>query len=205
MGDTVTESDFDPHSKLFELASSQGGYFTSEQAGQAGLSKALLAHHAKRGKFIRIRRGLYRFRDYPSSPREDVAAAWLAIGGDAIVSHESALELLELSDVIPSAIHLTVPRTKRNLPKILGVRFHTTSRPLATSDRTVRDGVPVTSPVRTILDASAAGTAPDQIELAIRQALQLGQLTSRQLLDQASKRSKRVSNLIRHALQRVMP
>lgn len=191
----------DPHSKLFELASSQGGYFTSEQAGETGLSKALLSHHAKNGKFIRIRRGLYRFRDYPSSSRENVIAAWLAAGEEAVVSHESALDLLELSDVIPGAIHLTVPRTRRNLPRISGVRFHTTSRPLAASDRTIRHGIPVTSPVHTILDAAATGTAPEQIELAIRQALERGQLTARQLLDQASRRSKRVSELIQRTLE----
>src|SRR5713226_6786540 len=89
-------------SKLFEVATGQGGYFTAEQARACGYSWALLSHHVKSGRFIRIRRGLYRFREYPSSAREEVIAAWLAVGKDvAIVSHESALDLLDLSDVIP--------------------------------------------------------------------------------------------------------
>jgi predicted transcriptional regulator of viral defense system len=101
--------------QLFEVASEQGGYFTAEQARACGYSWALLSHHVKSGRFIRLRRGLYRYREYPSSPREDVLAAWLAVGKDrAVVSHESALDLLDLSDVIPDTAHLTVPRSRRN-------------------------------------------------------------------------------------------
>src|SRR5207248_3046491 len=104
---------------LFEVASEQGGYFTAEQARACRYSFALLSHHVKSGRFLRIRRGLYRLRDYPSSPREDVLAAWLAVGKEsAVVSHDSALDLLDLSDVIPDAAHLTVPRFRRNVPSL---------------------------------------------------------------------------------------
>ena len=61
--------------RLFETASEQGGYFTAEQARACGFSWALLSHHVKRGRFIRVHRGLYRLREYPSFPREDVLAA----------------------------------------------------------------------------------------------------------------------------------
>lgn len=89
-------------SRLFDLASGQAGYFTTKQAAESGYSRALLAYHAKAGTFVRVRRGLYRLREYPPSPREHVLAAWLAVGkGNAVVSHESALDILELSDVIP--------------------------------------------------------------------------------------------------------
>src|SRR5579875_1262323 len=112
---------------LFDTASEQGGYFTAEQARACGCGFALLSHHTKAGRFIRVRRGLYRLREYPSSPREDVLAAWLALGRDVVVvSHDSALDLLDLSDVIPDAVHLTVPRSRRNLPKLPGVKIHTT-------------------------------------------------------------------------------
>src|SRR5687768_17061031 len=93
---------------LFDIASQQAGYFTAGQARAAGYSWALLLHHVKGGRFIRVRRGLYRYREYPSSRREDVLAAWLAAGKDTtVVSHESALDLLNLSDLIPNAVHLT--------------------------------------------------------------------------------------------------
>ena len=66
--------------RLFEIASEQGGYFTAAQAHACGFSKSLLAHHAKSGRFFRVRQGPLPIREYPSSPREDVIAAWLASG-----------------------------------------------------------------------------------------------------------------------------
>ena len=93
----------------------------------------LIQYHVKTGKFIRIHRGVYRLRDYPSWPREEVMAAWLAVGKErAAVSHESALDLLDLSDVIPNRIHLTVPRFVRNLPKLPGVTISYNHEAVAT-------------------------------------------------------------------------
>jgi predicted transcriptional regulator of viral defense system len=192
------------HARLFEIASEQGGYFTAEQARACRYSWALLSHHVKGGRFIRIRRGLYRYREYPSSPREDVLAAWLALGKEhAVVSHDSALDLLDLSDVIPDAAHLTVPRSRRNLPTLPGVKIHTTVRPLRPSDLTYRDGMVVTSATRTILDAAEAGTAPDQVEVAVDQAVERGLATPDQLRRGAAKRSRRVAALVEGALRRV--
>ncbi|OGO07290.1 MAG: hypothetical protein A2Y61_08075 [Chloroflexi bacterium RBG_13_60_13] len=192
------------HAQLFEIASEQGGYFTADQARACGFSRALLAHHVKSSRFIRVRRGLYRFREYPSSRREHVLAAWLAVGKDvAVVSHESALDLLDLSDVIPDAVHLTVPRSRRNLPSIPGVKIHTTTRPLRSEDLVVRNGMAATSPTRSILDAAEVGTAPEQIEMAIIQAIERGLATAQQLRRDAGERGQRVAALIEEALGKV--
>lgn len=190
--------------RLFEMASEHGGYFTAEQARACGFSWALLSHHVKSGQFIRVRRGLYRFREYPSSPREHVLAAWLAVGKDvAVVSHESALDLLGLSDVIPDAVHLTVPRSRRNLPAIPGVKVHTSVRPLKTDEHVVRDGIVLTSAARSILDAAEAGMAPEQVEMAVAQAIERGLATEEQLRREASERGQRVATLVEGALRRV--
>lgn len=190
--------------RLFEMASEHSGYFTAEQARACGFSWALLSHHVKSGQFIRVRRGLYRFREYPSSPREHVLAAWLAVGRDvAVVSHESALDLLGLSDVIPDAVHLTVPRSRRNLPSVAGVKVHTTVRPLRSDERVVRDGIVLTSATRSILDAAEAGMAPEQVEMAVTQAIERGLATEVQLRRGASKRGGRVATLVGGALRRV--
>ena len=51
-------------------------------------------------------------------------AAWLAVGKqNAVVSHESALDLLDLSDVSPDRVHLTVPRSRRGLAAPPAQRF----------------------------------------------------------------------------------
>jgi len=186
---------------LFAIAAGQHGYFTAAQARMCGLAWDLLTYHTQHGRFLRIRRGLYRLHDYPSSPREEVVAAWLAVGkGVAVVSHESALDLLGLSDVIPNAIHLTVPRAKRHLPNLPGVIIHTTIRPLLPADVTVRDGVRLTAAGRTIIDTAEAGTAPEQIEKAVIQAVERGLTTTHQLVQHASQRNRRVARLVTDAL-----
>jgi predicted transcriptional regulator of viral defense system len=189
---------------LFHVVSGQAGYFTAAQARGCGFSRALLSYHARSGRFIRVGHGLYRLREYPSSPREHVLAAWLAVGKDAaIVSHESALDLLDLSDIIPDAVHLTVPRSRRSLPSSWGVRIHTTERPIPPGERWEREGVAITSPTRSILDAAERGAGPEQIELAVVQAVERGLASAEELRRAASDRSRRVAELIVGALRKV--
>ncbi len=200
MGDMMNEPP--NHVQLFEIAAEQLGYFTAGEARDCGFSWNLLSHHSQGGRFIRVRRGLYRFRDFPPSRHEDVMAAWLSVGKDtAVVSHESALELLDLSDVIPSAIHVTVPRARRHLPALSGVTIHTTTRPIESRDITIREGIRLTVATRTILDVVETGVAPEQVELAISQAIERGLATEQQLSVVARERSRRVRDLIAHALQ----
>ena len=106
--------------RLFEVASEQGGYFTAAQARARGFSKALLAHHAKSGRFIRVRQGLYRFREYPSSTREDVVAAWLATGKEvAAVICSGAVPVSAASMIDRAAAVTRIPSrtTTSDLPR----------------------------------------------------------------------------------------
>jgi predicted transcriptional regulator of viral defense system len=187
---------------LADVASEHLGYFTNADAAQCGFSRALLEHHENTGRLVRIRRGVYRLREVPASIREDVIGAWLAAGPSvAVVSHDSALDLHDLSDVIPNSIHLTLPRAKRYLQTPEGATLHTTTRPFNANEVTVRAGVRLTAPTRTILDAAEAGTGPEQIELAVQQALERGATTPSRLREQASKRSARVRELIDRAIR----
>ena len=84
--------------------------------------------------------------------------AWLAVGRDqAVVTHESALELHELSDIIPGAIHLTVPRRFRNRRKPSGVLLHTVVEPLSEEQVVIREGIRVATPERAIVDSASSG------------------------------------------------
>jgi predicted transcriptional regulator of viral defense system len=162
----------------------QSGYFTSEQAREHGVSRQLLTHHVKQGRFERVRRGLYRVRGFPSSQHDDIREKWMAVGAEkAIVSHESALVLLELSDNIPDEVHLLVPRRHRGLRRPPGVVIHT--RPDDEKVDTVwREGMPITTPARTLVDVAGA-LQPEQAAMAVQQALALGLFTRRQLEDEA--------------------
>jgi len=195
MDDTAAASRPD-HERLFAIATEQAGYFTTAQARDCGFSSPLLTHHAKSGRFVRIARGLYRLRDYPSSPREGLLAAWLRLAPEAVVSHESALELLGLSDAIPNLIHLSVPRARRKLSRRSGVALHTTTRPLDGSEVVVRDGMRLTRPARTIADVAEAGLAPEQVVRAARQAIDRGLTTPGRLRGAVLGRGRRVERLI---------
>lgn len=197
-------SDVD-HEGLYRQAEAQAGYFTAQQAVNAGMDRSTLRHHARPGgRYERVRRGLYRLRHFPSSPHEHVMAAWLPLrDAEAVVSHESALELHELSDVIPDAVHLSLPRSERGQRRRKGVQLHTLSRPPEKAE--IRDiaGLPVTSPERTIVDALEAGAQPEQIELAVSQALARGLTTPRRLRVAASTRPARTHRFIGQRLDGV--
>jgi predicted transcriptional regulator of viral defense system len=113
----------------------------------------------------------------------------MAVGTEkAIVSHESALALLELSDNVPDKVHLLVPRRHRGLRRPSGVVIHT--HPDDEEIAAVwRDGMPLTAPARTLVDV-ADELQPEQAAMAAEQALRLGLLTRRQLEREATRRRK---------------
>jgi predicted transcriptional regulator of viral defense system len=176
----------------------QGGYFNAGQARAHGVSRQLLDHHVSRGRFERIRRGLYRVQGFPTTEHDDMREAWMAVGGvDSLLSHDSALALLELSDSIPDTVHLLVPRRHRGLRRPSGVIVHT--RPDGEDIATVwRDGLPLTAPARTLLDV-ADRIQPEQLSMAVRQALRRGLLTADQLQEEAARRHKR------HTIEVILP
>ena len=111
------------YQRLYETAESQAGYFAAHQARQCGFSWERLSSNVNTGRFIRIRRGIYRLTQFPGSEYEDLFVAWLRTGPDSVISHESALALYDLSDTLPSEIHVIVLRTSsRRRPDI---RQHT--------------------------------------------------------------------------------
>jgi predicted transcriptional regulator of viral defense system len=193
------------HDGLFQTASEQAGYFTTAQATGHGFSPPLITYHTRTGRFVRVSRGLYRLRDYPSSPREHLIGAWLRLAPQAAVSHDSALELFGLSDVIPDTVHLTVPRGRRRLARQVGVTIHTTKRPLEGVDVTRRDGVRVTAPARTIADVAESGIAPEQVVAATRQAIDRGLTTADRLRSAARGRGARVEALVASGIRATEP
>lgn len=175
---------------LGRIAEGQAGYVTPAQARAAGFHRNTLLHHAREGgRLEKTRRGLYRLRFYPQSPFESIAAAWVRTDPDeAVVSHESALELYGLSDVAPSSVHLTLPRQQRWRKEPIGTRFHRPHQPLTRKEVRRVQGMRATSPERTILDVLEGGTQPEQVEQAVRQALSRALTTKARLHAAAANR-----------------
>ncbi|MDI6857246.1 MAG: hypothetical protein QME71_02900 [Dehalococcoidia bacterium] len=74
---------------------------------------------------------------------------------------------------------------------------------MRSDERVVREGIVLTSAARSILDAAEAGMAPEQVEMAVIQAIERGLATTEQLRRGADKRGQRVATLVASALGRV--
>jgi predicted transcriptional regulator of viral defense system len=174
---------------LETIAYQQQGYFTTSQARERGISSQLLSHYVRRNRFERVRRGLYRLPGFPRPEDDEMREKWMAVGANkAVLSHQSALALLDLSDNIPDAVHLLLGRRYRGLRRPAGVVIHT--RPDDEEVDTVwREGLPLTAPARTLIDV-AGELQPEQLEMALRQALGRGLLTARELEEEARRRGR---------------
>lgn len=96
--------------RLWEIALDQHGFVTTEDARALNIAPHTLRFLAQRGALRREAHGVYRFERFPASNADNYRQAVLWTGQpDAALSHETALDLLELSDVNPDHVHVTVP------------------------------------------------------------------------------------------------
>jgi len=184
------------HDRLYRTAEEQAGYFTTAQSEQLGFSRPLLTYHARVGNFTRVAHGIYRLVHFPSSPFEDLFIALLRTGPSSVISHESALAVYNLSDVLPGEIHITVPRTASRRRR--RIRLHTNK--LDPEDIILREGLRITTVPRTIADVATTGLAKEFVHQAIREALQQGLTDRVNLLEMASRRGGRAARLITDGL-----
>ena len=163
--------------RLYETALAQEGHFTTQQSLDAGYSSQLLVKYLNSGKIIRVRRTVYRLKHFPPGQQEDLVAVWLWSDRAGIFSHETALMLHELSDVLPARAHLTVPAKwrRRRLQVPDGVVLHYADVPKG--DRAWVGAVPVTSPARALTDCAEDYISPDLLSSAISQALARGMVS----------------------------
>jgi len=183
--------------QIYALAEPQHGYFTSAQAKADGLLQNTLTAMARRGVIERVSRGVYRLVNFPPSHLGQYVEAvlWPQEGVRGVISHQSALAFHGLSDVSPAKVHMTVSpghRVRRTLPRHLVLH----RARLATQDIEVVDGIPVTTPVRAILDAHAAHLS----HALIRQAIEDGRRTGKLLARDVARLEQRVGETARGAL-----
>jgi predicted transcriptional regulator of viral defense system len=165
--------------QLYEIAQSQQGFFTTKQAIRAGFSEKTHSYHVNARNWIREHRGIYRFADFPTPERPDLML-WYLWSQDrqeqpeGTYSHDTALSLHELSDIMPSKLHMTVPREfRRNsrIPEILVLH----RAQLDPSEVQEVHGVRVTRVLRTIMDLLRSGHVDrSQLKLAVEEAIRRG-------------------------------
>ncbi|HEV3045751.1 MAG TPA: type IV toxin-antitoxin system AbiEi family antitoxin domain-containing protein [Solirubrobacteraceae bacterium] len=166
--------------RLAELADDQYGFLTQQQTRALGVQPMTLVRMAERGVLERRGHGLYRVAHFPMAPLDSYMEATLwPRGTRGVLSHETALELYELSDVNPSKIHITVPqghRIRREIPALYRVHHET----LAGGDVTFHEGIPIVTPAHAIRQCHAEHLGLALIGQAIDHGLRNGRLTGKQ-------------------------
>ncbi len=115
---------------------------------------------------------------------------WLWSERKGVFSHETALMLHDLSDALPSKRHMTVPSawSKRRLRLPKGLVLHFADQPKAAI--TWLGPVPLTTPLRTVVDCASADVADDLVRQAVQQGVRRG-LFERAEVNAALRRTRR--------------
>lgn len=154
--------------RLAALAKRQFGAVSREQLLAIGFSVAWIDHALRAGRLTQLYRGVYFVGHGEITPKAKAMAAVLACGEGAVVSHRSAACLYRIlpCPALDRAVEVTV--AGRALDQRPGIMVHRTASFDRRDIRTL-DGIPITSPARTLLDLAA--TAPDELEAAFDEAL----------------------------------
>lgn len=155
-----------PDVRMAEIARKQHGVISIAQLHRLGLSEKAIRSRLGVARLHRVHRGVYAVGHTRLSAEGRWLAAVLAVGRGhdmggvvlerwgAAVSHRSAASLWEMLPVHPGPCDVMVPgnsgRARRD-----GIHVHR-SRSLAAVDVTLRRGVPVTTPARTVADLRTA-------------------------------------------------
>lgn len=145
---------------LRDLAAEHAGLFTAKEAEEAGVARALVVQLAHRGRLDRVAQGLYRFPSWPTTGLQQYheAVLWPRAHRElayALVSHDSALELYNLTQLNPGVVHVTLPpktRISRQQPTWLRLHFADVEE----NDRAWEQGIPIVSIPRAIEDVAPA-------------------------------------------------
>lgn len=148
---------------IARLASRQRGLVTRGQLLDAGFTSAQVKGRLAAGHLHPLHRGVYAVGHTALQPFARELAAVLACGPTAHLSHRSAAVVWQMLPPMPGPVHVTVSGCHRRGP--VTVCLHRTTRP----DIAHREGLSLTSAVRTLTDLAAAGSP--ELDRAINEAL----------------------------------
>jgi hypothetical protein len=135
------------------MAMDQHGVFTIAQALAVGFSERTLRGRVDSGVFERVYPGVLGFAGVPLSWRRDTISAVFSAPEPAAASHRSAAYLWGLTSRPPATIEVVSIRHRRVHRGAF--RVHE-SKDLRSSDIVIVDGIPTTTPARTVVDLGAS-------------------------------------------------
>jgi hypothetical protein len=134
-------------SEILERARRQHGHVARRQLLELGVGPGLIAGRLAAGAWVAVHRGVYCIGPRRNDPVARAAAAVLACGPGAVLSHEWAATLWGFLPRWSGPIEVTTT-VKRAHPGITSHRCQS----LEPRDLSRQRGVPITSPARTALD-----------------------------------------------------
>jgi hypothetical protein len=123
---------------------------TRAQLVELGMSTRGISDWVRSGRLQRLYRGIYAVGHDRLMREGRWLAAVLACGPGAVLSHRDAAVLLDLRQSNSAYIDVTVP-SRNGRKRQPGIRLHRSGR-LPPDEVTVKDGIPVTTVARTLLD-----------------------------------------------------
>jgi very-short-patch-repair endonuclease len=149
--------------QIAALAARQHGVVSRAQLLALWLGQGAIDHRVVRGLLHPVHRGVYAVGHSVLGPRGQWLAAVLAAGPGAVLSHSSAAALWGIRDAARARPEVTVARRRR----LTSVTTHRIA--LAEDEITINDGIPVTTPARTLVDLAEQLT-PQRLERAVHEA-----------------------------------
>ena len=142
------------------IARRQCGAVSRSQAIRAGLSSNMIKFRVRSGRWQTIHPGIYAtFTGLPNR-RTQLWAALLSAGPGAVLSHETAAELLGLSDKPADSIHITIPQ-ERHITASAGITLHRSGRAVAATE--MGSFPPRTTIEETVLDLTQSAATFDDV------------------------------------------
>jgi very-short-patch-repair endonuclease len=163
----------DPDALLAAHAAQHHGVFRGVHARMSGLTQRQIVDRIAEGRWQEILHDVYRISGAPLTWKGDLLAACWAGGFRAVASGRSAAAMHGLPGGNRDLIEITCPRWRR--ARHAGLVVHETQA-LAGVDVTVVDGIPVTTPARTMFDLGGC-YGIGMVEYALENALRRGLVT----------------------------
>jgi len=169
------------------LVKYQGGVFSRQQAREAGLTSEMVDSRLRCGAWRAICRGIYTNRAGDIDRTGMLWAAVLSAGRHAVLSHQTAAEILKLGGRLDDDIHVTVPADKKT-DGVPGVRIHRSRRAfqLVLADC----ALPCTSVEETVLDMVDMSDTFDDMCGWVTRTLSRNRTTAAGLRDAMAKRER---------------
>ena len=162
---------------LWDTAAAQHGFVTASQARELGVSDMAVQMLVRRGTLERRARGVYRFPLFPVSQYDPFMLAVLWTQADeACLSHETALDAYEISDLNPNVIHVTVAKHRR-LRRVGGDGYAVHHEDLASKQVGWWQEIPTVKAPTAIAQCIAHGTPTYLLRQALERGYNQGYLT----------------------------